>query len=178
MKKLNISAIGIFGGSFDPPHKGHLKISQVSLKKIKLKKLYWIVTNKNPFKKKPLFNLHSRIAACKKITNKNKKIKVIFLENKVKSRRTIDIVKFLFKKNKKVVFYLIIGSDVFCSLHKWKSWKKILKLCKLVVFSRKGFDKKMKKSVINKHLNQKEIIYIKNHKVNISSSQLRVSYLK
>ena len=44
-------SIGIFGGSFDPAHQGHLKISLVSIKKLKLAKLYWIITNKNPFKK-------------------------------------------------------------------------------------------------------------------------------
>ena len=42
--------IGILGGSFDPPHKGHVEISKISLKKIKLKKIFWIVTKKNPFK--------------------------------------------------------------------------------------------------------------------------------
>ena len=178
MEKLNNSAIGIFGGSFDPPHKGHLKISQVSLKKIKLKKLYWVITKKNPFKKKPFFKINTRITACKKIIRNNKKIKVIVLENKVKSTRMIDVIKFLLRKNKKTIFYLIIGSDVFCSFHMWKSWKKILKLCKLVVFSRKGFDKKMQKSVIYKHLKQKNFIYIKNNKVNISSSQLREACLK
>ena len=55
MLKPNKKAIGIFGGSFDPPHKGHVKISKISLKKIKLKKIYWIVTKKNPFKKKLFF---------------------------------------------------------------------------------------------------------------------------
>ena len=51
----NKKAVGIFGGSFDPPHKGHLKISDISLKKMKFKKIYWIVTKKNPFIDKPFF---------------------------------------------------------------------------------------------------------------------------
>ena len=53
----NKKAVGIFGGSFDPPHKGHVEISIISLKKIKLKKIYWVITKKNPFKKKPFFSL-------------------------------------------------------------------------------------------------------------------------
>jgi nicotinate-nucleotide adenylyltransferase len=52
--------IGIFGGSFDPPHKGHVEISKISLKKIKLKKIYWIITKKNPFKKKPFFFIKTK----------------------------------------------------------------------------------------------------------------------
>ena len=51
-KKKNYSRIGILGGSFDPPHKGHLYISKIALKKLKLNKILWIVTKKNPFKKK------------------------------------------------------------------------------------------------------------------------------
>ena len=51
-KKKNYSRIGILGGSFDPPHKGHLYISKIALKKLKLNKILWIVAKKNPFKKK------------------------------------------------------------------------------------------------------------------------------
>ena len=53
-----------------------------------------------------------------------------------------------------------------------------MNLCKLVVFSRKGFVKKAKKSVINRYLNKKNTIYIKDSKVDISSSKIRKSYLK
>ena len=56
MLVLNKKTIGIFGGSFDPPHKGHVEISKISLKKIKLKKIYCIITKKNPLKKKPIFS--------------------------------------------------------------------------------------------------------------------------
>ena len=47
--------IGILGGSFDPPHEGHVEISKISLKKIKLSKIFWVVTKQNPFKKNPFF---------------------------------------------------------------------------------------------------------------------------
>ena len=62
--------IGILGGSFDPAHKGHLAISKVAAKKFKLKKIFWAITKKNPFKKKSYLDLSARINLCKKITKK------------------------------------------------------------------------------------------------------------
>ena len=65
-----------------------------------------------------------------------------------------------------------MGSDNLIKFHKWKSWKKIAKLTKLVVFSRKGYDRKSKKSIVAKYLKNK-IIFIKNKPIAISSSKLR-----
>jgi len=53
LSKKNHAKIGILGGTFDPPHKGHLYISKIALKKLKLNKLIWIVTKKNPLKRQP-----------------------------------------------------------------------------------------------------------------------------
>ena len=76
MIKVKKSSIGIFGGSFDPPHIAHLKLSLISIKKLRLKKIYWLVTKKNPFKKKSFFSLNDRISKCKEITKQVKKNKV------------------------------------------------------------------------------------------------------
>ena len=108
MKKTNKYSFGIFGGTFDPPHKGHLKLSLIGLKKLKLQKVYWVVTKKNPFKKKSFLPLKTRISRCKKITKNIKKITTIYLDDKIKSSRTIKIINFLKKKNKLSNFFLII----------------------------------------------------------------------
>ena len=71
---------------------------------------------------------------------------------------------------------MIIGSDNLIDFHKWVEWKKIVKLCELIVFSRKGFDQKAKKSAIIRHLNNKKITFIKNQKIDISSTILRKHY--
>ena len=60
--------------------------------------------------------------------------------------------------------------------HRWKDWKKILKLCKLVVFFRKGYKKKLKKNILFNYLQKKQIIFIKDFNIDISSSQLRNYY--
>ena len=84
--------IGLLGGSFDPPHKGHLGISKIAIKKLKLKKIYWVITKKNPFKNKTFYSLDERVNYANKISKSQKKIFTIHLENIVKSSRTIDMV--------------------------------------------------------------------------------------
>ena len=175
MLTLNRKTIGIFGGSFDPPHKGHVEISKISLKKIKLKKIYWIITKKNPFKKKPFFSLKQRISRSKKSIKRYKKIKILYLDDKIKSSRTINVINYFRKIKKQKNLCLILGSDNLLNFHKWTSWKKIVKMVKLVVFSRKGYDKKSNNSVVVKYLKMKNIIYIKNKHINISSTSLRKS---
>ena len=78
MAEAQNKSIGILGGSFDPVHKGHLIISKIAIRKIKLKKLYWVVTKKNPFKKKAFFSLKERLFKTKKITKKQKNIEVLY----------------------------------------------------------------------------------------------------
>ena len=165
--------IGILGGSFDPVHKGHLQISKIAIKKIKLKKVYWVVTKKNPFKKRPFFSLKQRLNKIKKIVGKSKIIEILYLDGIIRSSRSIDVVKYILKKKKPKNLYFIIGSDILSELHKWKSWKKIVKLTKLVVFSRIGYDKMSKGSTVVKYLKKKNIIFIKNKPIQISSTFLR-----
>ena len=176
MVGLKKDRIGIFGGSFDPPHRGHLEITKLAIKKLFLNKVYWCITKKNPLKSKALFSLPERIKKSKIITNKIKKIKVKFFEDKVKSVNTVDLVRYLKKKNKKNIFFLIIGSDNLIKFHKWKNWKLLVKLSEIVVFARKDYDKKAKKSVTMKQV--KKIIFIKNKSINISSTQIRKEYYK
>ena len=172
MVKNSLKDIGILGGSFDPPHKGHLYVSKQSLKRLKLKKVIWAITKKNPLKNKPFFSFTMRKKMCQRIIKGNKKIQLRYYEDKLKSKSSISLVKFL-KKSKKYKIFFIIGSDNLINFHKWKNYKQLLKMSILVVFSRKGFDTKAKKSVIMKHLKSKNIIFIKSRKINVSSTQLR-----
>ena len=98
MKKLSKKKnkkIGILGGTFDPPHIGHLKISKIAIKKFKLDILLWIVTKQNPLKKKPLLKTKIRILLSKDITKSYKKISVKFFDKKVKSKNTFALLNFL-----------------------------------------------------------------------------------
>ena len=176
MIKSSKKRIGILGGSFDPPHRGHLEISKLAIKKLSLDQVYWCVTKKNPLKNKTFFPLMERIKKSKIITNKEKKIKVKFFDDRIKSNKTINLIKYLKKKNKKNILFLIIGSDNLIEFHKWKNWKILPQLTEIVVFSRKDYDKKAKKSVTMKQV--KKIIFIKHKPINISSTQIRKKYYK
>ena len=169
---LKKNRIGILGGSFDPAHKGHLAISKEATKKFKLKKIIWAITKKNPFKKKSGLDLSTRIQYCKKITKKTSFIKIKFLEDKIKSNKTIDLINF-FTKNKTNEIYFIMGADNLVEFHKWHKWKNISEKCNIVVFDRNGYKKKSLNSKAYKSLNKDKLKFINFNKVNISSSQLR-----
>ncbi|MDA7713253.1 nicotinate (nicotinamide) nucleotide adenylyltransferase [Candidatus Pelagibacter sp.] len=164
--------IGILGGTFDPAHKGHLKISKQAKKLLNLKNVIWAITKQNPFKDISKSNLKNRIQFAKKLIAKNDFIKIRFYEEKISSNRTIDLINYL-KKNKKYELYFIMGADNLINFHKWHKWKSIVKKCNLLVFDRQGYKAKSLKSVTYNGVNKKRISFIKFKKVNISSSQLR-----
>ena len=98
MKNYNKKKIGILGGSFDPAHKGHLKISVEAKKKFNINKIIWAITKKNPFKSKSTFTLKKRISIARKIIKKYKFITIKFYDDKIKSNKTIDLLNYLKKK--------------------------------------------------------------------------------
>ncbi len=173
MKNNNKKKIGILGGSFDPAHKGHLKISIEAKKKLKINKIIWAVTQKNPFKSKSKFALKKRIEIAKKITKKYNFISVKFYEDKIKSNKTIKLINYIKKRYTKSEIFFLIGADNLISFHKWHSWEKISSKCKILVFDRTNYKSKSLKSIAFKKLKKKRLKFIKFKKVNISSSKLR-----
>ena len=169
-RKKNYIKIGILGGTFDPPHKGHVHISQIILKKLKLNKILWVVTKKNPLKRKPYLSTQVRIKLSKKITKNNKEIFIKYFDEKIKSSNTFNLLRYIKAKNKKAKLFFLIGADNLKKFHKWKNWNKIPKLAKIVVFPRQNYSIN---SVVLKKLHKKDLIYIKSRKINISSSLIR-----
>tara|TARA_B110000438_G_scaffold17726_1_gene16528 strand:- start:109 stop:651 length:543 start_codon:yes stop_codon:yes gene_type:complete len=164
--------IGILGGTFDPAHKGHLKISKQAKKIFKLKNIIWAITKKNPFKNESKSNLKNRIQFAKKLIGKNDYIKVRFYEKKIGSNKTVDLIKYLSKKKNNEI-YFIMGADNLINFHKWYKWKSIVKKCNILVFDRLGYKAKSLKSVTFNETNKKKLTFVNFNKVNISSSQLR-----
>ena len=171
-KKKRKKNIGLLGGSFDPPHKGHLTVSTTAKKRFKLDNIIWAITKKNPFKKKSKLSLNERIKLAKKIIKFNKFIKIKYFEDKIKSNRTINLINFIKKKDNCKIF-LIIGADNLIKFHKWYKWKLISQKCNILVFDRQGYKAQSLKSIAFKRLGQKNLKFINFKKVNISSSKLR-----
>ena len=173
MKKIKNYRLGILGGSFDPAHIGHIKISKIAKKKYSLKKIIWAITKKNPFKKKPKINLKDRIKISKKITKKYHFIKVEYIENKINSNKTIDLINYFKKKRKYKEIYFIMGADNLIKFHKWHKWNEISSKCNILVFDRNRYKSKSLESIAFKKYNKKGLEFINFKKINISSSQLR-----
>ncbi len=171
-KIKNNKKVGILGGSFDPPHKGHYTISKKALKQFNLQSVIWAITNQNPFKKKSKNNLKIRLEFCKKIIGKNKLIKVRYFEKIINSNKTSDLIDYL-KKNKNYELFFLMGADNLINFHKWYNWKNILRKSELIVFDRHGYKKKSLNSKIFKGSYKKKVNFVKFNKVNISSSKLR-----
>ena len=171
--KKNYNKIGILGGTFDPPHKGHLYISKIALKKLKLNKLMWIVTKKNPLKRKPYLTTKIRINLSKEMTKREKKIFVRYFDYKLKSINTFDLLNYIKKKNQKTKLFFLIGADNLAKFHKWNNWKKIPKLAKIAIFPRQNYSIKSLNSIASKEISRKDLIYMNSKKINISSSLIR-----
>ena len=173
MKNNKNKKIGILGGSFDPAHKGHIKISIEAKKKFKINKIIWAVTRKNPFKSKSCSELKKRISYAKKIVKRYNFISVRYYEDKIKSNKTINLINYIKKKNNESEIFFLMGADNLIYFHKWHKWKIISSKCNILVFDRSKYKAKSLKSIAFKKYNKKGLKFINFKKINISSSQLR-----
>ena len=136
-------------------------------------KFFGLLQNKTPLKKKVYLSEGLRLKLSKNILKNQKKILVKSFNDKINSKNTFDLLKKLKKKNKNSKFYFLMGADNMINLHKWKKWKKIPSLAKIVVFSRTNYSTRALKSVASKQLDKKDWLYIAGDKVNISSTLIR-----
>ena len=131
-------AIGLFGGSFNPPHEGHLLVSEIALRRLRLKQLWWMVTPGNPLKDtSSLPSLKERIELSKTI-NKDPRVKVTGFEQQLKTRYTAETLAIIKRRNPGVNFVWIMGADNLASFHKWQDWQTIAQTFPIAVIDRPG----------------------------------------
>ena len=173
VKQGNKKSIGILGGTFDPAHYGHIKISKEARKRFGIDEIIWAITKKNPFKDESNLSLSKRIKYAKKINQNNPFIKVKYFEDKIKSNRSVDLIKFIKRNNRNTNIYFIMGADSLINFHKWKNSDLISSICNILVFDRDRYKAKSLSSRSFKKYSKKSLKFIKFNKVNISSSKLR-----
>ena len=133
--------IGLLGGSFNPPHQGHIHISLEAKKDLGLKQIWWVPAKQNPFKLAlgDNLSLENRLKNCQKITQNHPQILVKNLEKNISSVYTVDLLKKITKQYPDHQFYWIIGADNILQFHLWKNWREIIKLVPLIICDREKF---------------------------------------
>lgn len=130
--------IGLFGGSFNPPHAGHLNLCDLALKKLELDQIWWVVTPGNPLKDhSELKSLHERLDLCQAIVT-HPKIKITCFEAQHKTRFTADTLRLVKKFRTRQKFVWLMGADNLASFHKWQDWREIVKMMPIAVIDRPG----------------------------------------
>ena len=117
--------IGLLGGSFNPPHAAHRAISLYALKRLKLDRVWWLVSPGNPLKDaRALHNLGERAAAARTMAS-DPRIDVSCLEAVIGTRYTFDTIAYLRRRCANVRFVWIMGADNLAQFHRWENWQRI-----------------------------------------------------
>ena len=130
--------IGLLGGSFNPPHEGHLLISLYALKRLRLDRVWWVVTPGNPLKDNDgLPSLAMRIAEARALT-KDPRIAVTGFEAEIGARYTADTVAYLRRRAPAVHFVWLMGADNLRQFHLWRRWRRLAERVPIAVVDRPG----------------------------------------
>ena len=131
-------AVGLFGGSFNPPHAGHALVAEIALRKLRLDQLWWMVTPGNPLKSaRELAPLGERIAMSEKLAI-DPRIKVTAFEAAHHLRFSADTIDLVLRKNPAVDFAWVMGADSLRDFHRWERWRHIARSIPIAVIDRPG----------------------------------------
>lgn len=129
--------IGLFGGSFDPPHRGHLMLSLMAIRRLQLDAVWWLVTPGNPLKDHAPGALVRRVAAAEAMA-RDPRIVVTTVEASLGTRYTADTLAILARRLAGVHLVWLMGADNLCQFHRWRHWRRIALTMPLAVYDRPG----------------------------------------
>ena len=130
--------VGLFGGSFNPPHAGHELVAEIALKRLALDQLWWIVTPGNPLKSgSELATLDERLKLSERVAC-NPRIKVTAFEAAHHVRYTADTLALVRARNPGVNFVWVMGADSLRDFHRWQRWRQIALTFPIAVVDRPG----------------------------------------
>jgi nicotinate-nucleotide adenylyltransferase len=131
-------SIGLFGGSFDPPHEGHVAVSLEALRALRLDQVWWLVSPRNPLKPNaPSFDLGRRIAAARALVT-DPRVRVTGIEASLGTTYTAETLRRLLPRLAGVHCVWMMGADNLASFHKWRDWRAIAASVPIAVFNRPG----------------------------------------
>jgi nicotinate-nucleotide adenylyltransferase len=130
--------VGLFGGSFNPPHAGHSLVAEIALRRLALDQLWWMVTPGNPLKStRELAPLAERLRLSEAIAE-DPRIKVTAFEAAHHVRYTADTLALIKARNPGVDFVWIMGADNLRDFHRWQRWRQIATTFPIAVIDRPG----------------------------------------
>ncbi len=128
--------VGLLGGSFNPSHDAHRAISLFAIKRLKLDRIWWLVTPGNPLKDNgALHDLDRRMEAARAIAD-DPRIDVSCLESVIGTRYTADTILYLRRRASGLRFVWIMGADNLAQFHRWKDWRRIASEVPMAVIDR------------------------------------------
>ena len=132
--------IGLLGGSFNPAHRGHRRISLAALSALGLDEVWWLVSPGNPLKPaKDMAPYAARMASARR-WSRRAAIRVSNIENRLGTRFTVDTVRALKRRFPRRRFIWLMGSDTVAQFHQWKHWRDLARSVPIAVLSRPGYD--------------------------------------
>jgi len=131
--------IGLYGGSFNPPHGGHRLVSLLALKRLGLDRVWWVVTPGNPLKDPgELATTAARVAEARRVAD-HPRIDVTAFEEEIGARYTVDTLAYLKRRYPHVGFVWIMGADNLAGFHRWLGWRRIARMMPIAVIDRPGW---------------------------------------
>ena len=134
--------IGLLGGSFNPAHGGHRRISLAAMKALGLDEVWWLVSPGNPLKDgaKDMARYSDRFTSAKAMARQSR-IRVSDFERRAGTRYTVDTVRALQERYPRTRFIWLMGGDTVAQFHQWKHWRKLAESLPIAVIRRPGYDR-------------------------------------
>jgi nicotinate-nucleotide adenylyltransferase len=131
---------GLLGGSFNPAHGGHRRISLFALDALALDEVWWLVSPGNPLKPQAgMAPLAVRVASARRHA-RCARIRVTAIERELGTRYTVDTVRKLLRRYPRRRFVWLMGADNLAQFHRWKDWRTLARLMPIAVVARPGYD--------------------------------------